>query len=177
MQNKKSIITKELRDIAIFSLIFGFIFAFAGWIIPELKYRNGDASMFYNLTIPDFAKQSVAVMDGLPNVYVEGKKFSACDTVSLITIRHSTVDSKATVISELILTKVENGIEKNKSKSIIEFSTVLSSRDGDATLERDFKLPCDLETGQYYFKGNTTFFVRGYQKVYGWRTQSFIIDK
>lgn len=147
----------EIKHRIINSLIVGFIFVVGGYLIPQIYYTYLDNSTYYKVNDITIDKE----------VYTPGE-----DVVVTID-RTSLVNANATAIRELVLLQIEGGNQVfDEVYRVIENTSI---DEGYSIVRIHFKLPEDLKSGEYFWRGTIAFDVREREKTSSFTTPTFDI--
>lgn len=150
-------IIKDNTDRLIAALVFAAVFAFMGWIIPDMYYRYIDPTTYYKLNVP---------------FTVDKKDYKAGEVLYATTIRTSLVESPAEVIVELV--KVTNGNTVTPRFLYKHKFAMVPVVDQPVMYKID--IPTDTDCGVYFIKGIVTYEVHGYKKNFSFYSESFTIQ-
>jgi len=141
-------------------LFFGFLFLFAGWLIPEIYFKYFDTTQYYRITIP---------------IQLDKKIYSACDSQMGTTVRVSYID---TIIEySRVLVNITSPSEPFKILSTVKQATLPVKRtplQGE-TIYSAYQIPCDTEDGIYFWEGVALYTYRNNEKTFYVNTETFTI--
>jgi hypothetical protein len=143
------------------SVIVGLLFMGVAYLWKDAYYRYFDTSEYLTIDSP------ISVGQGY---YKPG------DIVSVSAGIEAHIDVQAVVLTELVLVETETG-----NYSPVEGSQIVRDapfRESDHHLVTTYlQLPKQLKDGQYYWKGNACYQIRGYEKCESYVSQTFWVTQ
>jgi hypothetical protein len=106
-----------------------------------------------------------------PNFAIEKKNYRPGDKVVLQTRRVSLIDIPAKINNELVLIRKSGG----EKLEVDAFNIDATIQKGEERLAFDFKLPIDLESGDYFYRGSIHYRIKNQSKVYTWESETFLV--
>lgn len=131
-------------------LIFATAFTVLGYVIPRIYFAAFDKTAYYFIKSP---------------ILVEKKLYKPCDSVLVHLYRESLIATTAVSVKELVLVK--------SNEEVIKEKTDLALTVGKENIDVRWKLPCQLDDGEYYFRGVVTYSVNGMEKNTTFETEKF----
>ncbi len=108
-------------------------------------------------------------------VKVNKPNYFPCDAVVGNVRRISRVSTEGTFYRDLVLyRKVGDGVETIDVYSAKSVSPIV---EGDVSSTLVLTLPCDLEPGIYYWRGEVVYSVKGLDRSYSYETEKFTVEK
>lgn len=151
---------KHLPKRLLMAILFAFIFAITGRVVPDNYYRFGDNTRYITIDSP---------------VNVDRKFFKPCDKVVLTASLSSLIDVDVMVLNQLVLVK-DDGIEYNLTDSLVQFYAPIRKSEPHTT-SYPYPLPCNIESGRYFWKGSITYTYRDVAKTVGFISQTFNVTE
>lgn len=133
-------------------LVFATAFSVLGYMIPRIYFATFDKTAYY------FIKSPIAV---------EQKLYKPCDDVLVHLYRESLINTTAVGVKELVLVKSNEEVARGKDDLAI---TV-----GNTNIDVKWALPCNIDQGEYYFRGVVTYTVNGLEKSTTFETEKFTV--
>lgn len=153
--------SQTLARQVLFAALFGGAFMIIAWFWKDTYYRYFDTSEYLAIDSP---------------ISVGETYYKPGALVSVSAGIEAKIDVQAVVLTELILVKTDNGDYTRVDGSQITQNAPFRKADHHVVTSY-LKLPDILEDGQYYWKGNACYPVRGYQKCESYVSQTFWVTQ
>ena len=141
------------------AIVFMCMFSFVGWAVPRTYFKYFDDRKYIVVTQP---------------VSVDKPEYMACEKVLLTAKVSSEVNVTVSTLTQLVLVN-EKGETYRVSESIKQDLPILAR--ADQVIGGNLTLPCDIETGVYYWLGNLNYKVRGEDKNATFISETFIANQ
>lgn len=157
----KYMLNDHLPERLLFAFLFGCLVMAFVYTTKDIYHRFFDTTEYISIDSP---------------VSVDKAYYKPCDAVKISAGLESRIDVEAAVLTELLLVK-----ENNNDYERVDGSQVIQAfpfRKADHHVaSTTLKLPCDLLEGQYYWKGNVTYSVQGYEHTESFLSQIFHVTQ
>ena len=155
------LVGKDLARQVLLSVIMGMVFMIVAYFWKDTYYRYFDTGEYLTIDSP------ISVGQGY---YKPG------DLVSVSAGVEAHIDLQAVVLTELVLVQANTGDYARVDGSQIVQNAPF--RKSDHHLVTTYlKLPKELADGQYYWKGNACYQVRGYDRCESYVSQTFWVTQ
>lgn len=162
--NIKGLLSPSLRqDIfhpsrLLYAILFGALFVTLGYFGPRFYLENFDTTEYYSVEQP---------------VTVHKHIYKPCEKVVATIVRTSKLNMEGHSVVQLYLVD-----RNNLSKSIPLFNNdVLIEKTESQVFNLTYTLPCNVETGEHFIQALIKYQIKGIEKSYVWRTNTFSIEK
>lgn len=142
------------------AILFAVAFAFVGTVVPLTYYRYLDTTKYLYIDSP---------------VNVDKNYFKPCEDTVLTSSLYALTDVEVVILNQLVLVK-DDGAEYQLPQSLVELRTPIR-RSEPHTVSYPFPLPCDLESGRYFWKGVVTYEYRDINKTISFISQTFNVSE
>lgn len=145
----------------LFSALFMALFAI---LVPrmllDVYFRFLDKTEYITITQP---------------VSIDKKQYMPCETVILTTQVKSSIDTNVHSLTQLILIREDDSHFIASGSADARDIPIRSS--GPKVISGSITLPCNLGDGRYFWQGNASYTVRGYQKNTSFISDTFNVSK
>lgn len=143
------------------AVIFCMIFMGTAYLWKDTYYRYFDTVEYLSIDSP---------------ISVDKTFYKPCDLVAVSAGIEAKIDVEAIVLTELVLVKEDDGdylrIDGSQTIQHAPF------RKQDHHIVSSYlRLPCELPDGRYYWKGNATYPIRGYQRTESYVSETFNVTQ
>lgn len=150
---------RHLPNRILYAVIFAALFSIVGWAIPEVWYKYIDETEYLVISQP---------------ISVDKKLYEPCEETTLTTKLTAKVDLNVSSLTQLVLTN-ENG-DSVRVGRVISAEAPIKARE-EHIISGSLPLPCDLKEGAYFWQGNATYSVRGFDRTLSFITETFTVEK
>lgn len=149
--------SKHLAQRILMAIIVGTLFSFMGWAIPEVYFKFLDDTQYLTITQP---------------ISIDKKEYAPCEKTTLTTKMRAKVNVTVRSLTQLVLTNDKG--DKFIVGDIFNAEAPIRAQE-EHSISGKLPLPCDLEDGLYFWEGNATYYVRGYEKNLSFISDTFIV--
>lgn len=140
-----------------YALLFGALFVFVGWVLPEMYFKYFDKTEYYKVTQP---------------VSVDKKIYHPCDDITFDIKREALLDIVASIRFEAVRLIPGDGVQKYPMTQ----ATQASFTKGKGQILVTHKLPCEVPDGTYNILASVKYVVRNFEKNYVWSSELFKVE-
>lgn len=146
---------KKVATILFTSLIGFTSFIILGELLPRTYFRYLDNTDYYKID----------------KISIEDQNYKACETINISISRSIPRNIQTTYVDELVLVETNN--QDAIETEIFTYAGETFWKRGEKTVVLPYKLPCDLQTGNYYIESSSSFIIEGVEKEEGFQTPVF----
>lgn len=137
-------------------LLFAILFLILGMNIPRLYIKYLDHREYFVIEMP---------------LTTDKPQYKPCEQINIVSKRHADLDLYVHVHLELIHIKDE----KFHRVEIQEFTKTVNQ--GEEVTLNVFKLPCNIESGLYFYRGTTSYKIQGVDKYFNFISDNFTVRR
>lgn len=152
---KLQLFTNHFQLQFLYIVVFAAAFSILGYLLPQFYRAYLDKTEYYKI------HSATVVQD----------KSYPCGAIQLRIHRTALVDFQGKQTNQLIELLKDESLVMIKEYNIPEFTI----NKGEAIVLRTFVLPCDLEVGEYSFRGSVSYSVDNVSKTVFYKTNQFQI--
>ena len=141
------------------AMIFAFIFIATPKLLTDFYFHYLDQTQYISITQP---------------MSIDKKTYKPCEPVIVTTRLTAKIDADVTSLTQLVLMK--DDISTVRIGRVMESKTPVRALDPHS-VSSAIPLPCDLEDGRYFWQGNASYFIRGYEHTISFVSDTFNVYK
>jgi hypothetical protein len=144
---------KNIKNAFWYIVVSSTMFILVGYYLPKIYVEYFDTTKYYEITIP---------------IIIEKNIYKPCEKIRWIMHRKALINMDAMATTELVLMKGNEEVYREQTPLILE--------KGEYDVSMSQKLPCDLEDGDYFFRGIVTYHIDDSTKRFVYYTNTFNVE-
>lgn len=155
MTSKLESLCSRLKDQLFYMVLFATMFSVIGYLVPHIYYEFIDQTVYYSFNNP---------------LAVNKQSYKQCEAITMTIDRISKVEGSAITVRNLFLIKDGQEIRVDSQKVDIIL------KKGDGIVYSTWFLPCFIDNGTYYYRGEISFVLNEIEKTADFYTEKFNIE-